>query len=136
VIETHIYIEVTTIEAGLDFYCAGLGLTLKRRFDPKWVELAGANAPIFLVGGLESVAELGKTKIPRDYRRHWTPVHLDFVVADLDDTVERLRARGASLDRPVQLRDYGRMANLADPFGNGFDVIEFSGRGYDGISRG
>jgi len=35
----------------------------------------------------------------------------------------------------VQSRDYGRIANLADPFGNGFDLIEFSGAGYDGICR-
>ena len=35
----------------------------------------------------------------------------------------------------IVLREYGRMANLADPFGNGFDLIEFSGSGYDGVSR-
>jgi hypothetical protein len=26
-------------------------------------------------------------------------------------------------------------ANMADPFGNGFDLFEFSGPGYDGVSR-
>jgi hypothetical protein len=55
-------------------------------------------------------------------------VHLDFVVADLDAKVARLTA---TLDRGIQSRDYGRMANMADPFGNGFDLIEFSGPGYD-----
>jgi predicted enzyme related to lactoylglutathione lyase len=56
-------------------------------------------------------------------------------VADLDAVVARLVALGATLDRPVQTREYGRMANLADPFGNGFDLIEFSGPGYDRVSR-
>jgi len=28
----------------------------------------------------------------------------------------------ASLDREIQIREYGRMANMADPFGNGFDL--------------
>ena len=44
-------------------------------------------------------------------------------------------ALGARLDRPIQDADYGRMANMADPFGNGFDLIEFSGSGYDAVSR-
>jgi hypothetical protein len=30
---------------------------------------------------------------------------------------------------------YGRIANMADPFGNGFDLIEFTGSGYDAVSR-
>jgi predicted enzyme related to lactoylglutathione lyase len=62
-------------------------------------------------------------------------VHLDFVVPDLETVVARLVALGAMLDRPIESREYGRMANMADPFGNGFDLIEFSGRGYDGVSR-
>ena len=62
------------------------------------------------------------------------PVHLDFIVPDLDAAVARLTALGASLDRAIQIREYGRMANMADPFGNGFDLIEFSGSGYDAIS--
>jgi len=49
--------------------------------------------------------------------------------------VARLRERGATLDREVKQRDQGRIANMADAFGNGFDLIEFSGSGYDGVSR-
>lgn len=71
----------------------------------------------------------------RDFGRHWTPVHLDFIVADIDATVAHLLAFGATLDRDMQQREYGRMANMADPFGNGFDLIEFSGPGYDRVSR-
>ena len=46
-----------------------------------------------------------------------------------------LVALGGSLDRAIADRDYGRIAYMADPFGNGFDLIEFSGTGYDGIAR-
>jgi len=35
-------------------------------------------------------------------------------------------------DRP---KEYGRIAYMADPFGNGFDLIEFSGPGYDLVRR-
>lgn len=131
----HAYIEVADLERGIAFYCDGLGLRLKRRLSANWVELEGANLPIFLLGGRAPVAELGTRRQSRDFGRHWTPIHLDFIVPDIDATVVRLTALGATLDRDMQRREYGRMANLADPFGNGFDLIEFSGPGYDLVSR-
>ena len=130
----HAYIEVADLERGIAFYCDGLGLSLKRRLRAGWVELAGANLPVFLLGNRPPVAELGRIRVRRNFARHWTPVHLDFIVADLDAAVARLSALGGSLERPVQQRDYGRLANMADPFGNGFDLIEFSGAGYDDLA--
>jgi predicted enzyme related to lactoylglutathione lyase len=62
-------------------------------------------------------------------------VHLDLIVGDLDREVGRLCVLGASLDRDIKTREYGRIANMADPFGNGFDLIAFSGSGYDAVSR-
>jgi predicted enzyme related to lactoylglutathione lyase len=134
-LEVHSYIEVTEAERGIVFYCDGLGLTVRRRLSPRWIELAGANLKIFLLADRPDVADLGTTHAKRDYSRHWTPVHLDFVVSDLDAMVARLTARGGTLDRAIKHREYGRIANMADPFGNGFDLIEFSGAGYDGVSR-
>jgi predicted enzyme related to lactoylglutathione lyase len=134
-IEVHAYIEVADLERGIAFYCDGLGLSLKRRFGRSWVELDGANLPIFLLGNRRPTAELGGIRVQRSFDRHWTPVHLDFIVPDIDAAVGRLTGLGAALDREIQQREYGRMANLADPFGNGFDLIEFSGSGYDGVSR-
>ena len=132
---THAYIEVTDLDHGIEFYCSGLGLTLKRQLSPRWVELAGANLPIFLLAERPAVAELGATNVPHDFGRHWTPVHLDFIVTNLEEMVARLCGLGASLDREIQIREYGRMANMGDPFGNGFDLIEFSGPGYDNVKR-
>ncbi|MCW5745392.1 MAG: VOC family protein [Alphaproteobacteria bacterium] len=131
----HAYIEVTTMTQGLDFYCGGMGLSLLRRYRPTWVELAGANLPVFLLSDRPPEADLGSTSAARNYRRHWTPVHLDFVVTDLDSMVARLVERGATLDRSIKAREDGRIANMADPFGNGFDLIEFSGAGYDLVAR-
>ncbi|TMJ61151.1 MAG: VOC family protein [Alphaproteobacteria bacterium] len=133
--EVHAYIDVADLERGIAFYCGGLGLSLKRRLSPSWVELDGANLPVFLLGNRSPAADLGGTQIQRDFARHWTPVHLDFIVPDLDAAVARLTGLGATLDRSVQQREYGRLANMADPFGNGFDLIEFSGLGYDAVSR-
>jgi predicted enzyme related to lactoylglutathione lyase len=131
----HAYIEVTDAGRGVAFYCDGLGLTVARRLSPTWIELAGANAPIFLLAGRPPVADLGAVKVRRSYDRHWTPVHLDFVVTDLDGVVARLIGLGGALDREIATREYGRIGFMADPFGNGFDLIEFSGAGYDGVCR-
>jgi predicted enzyme related to lactoylglutathione lyase len=132
----HAYVEVTDVARGIAFYCQGLGLTLKRRLSPTWMELDGASVPIFLLADRPAVADLGSRQVARSYERHWTPVHLDFIVSDLDAAVARLLALGGTLDRAIKLREYGRIANMADPFGNGFDLIEFSGAGYDAVSRG
>lgn len=131
----HAYIEVTTAEQGVAFYCDGLGLSVKRRLSPRWIELEGASLPIFLLAGRSAVADLGAVSAPRDYGRHWTPVHLDFVVDDIDRMTSRLVERGGTLDRDIAQREYGRIANMADPFGNGFDLIEFSGPGYANVKR-
>ena len=124
-LKVHAYVEVGELERGIAFYCDAFGLTLKRRLRPTWVELGGASVPLFLIGG---------KKAPRSYERHWTPVHLDFIVPDLDAAVARAVRCGATLDREIQAREYGRMANMADPFGNGLDLIEFAGAGYDGLN--
>src|SRR5258705_304843 len=132
-LEVHAYIDVTDAASGIRFYCEGLGLTVKRRLDSSWIELAGANLPIFLLSERPPIADLGTRMAIRNYERHWTPVHLDFIVGDLDGMVARLEALGGTLDRAVKTREYGRIANMADPFGNGFDLIEFAGSGYDAV---
>jgi predicted enzyme related to lactoylglutathione lyase len=53
------------------------------------------------------------------------------VVSDLDAAVRRAVDAGAVLDREIQSRRWGRLANLADPFGNGLCLLEMKGRGYD-----
>jgi predicted enzyme related to lactoylglutathione lyase len=136
VLEVHAYIDVADLERGIAFYCEGLGLSLKRRLSPSWVELDGANLPVFLLGNRPPTATPGGTETKRSFARHWTPVHLDFVVADVDAAVQRALAGGATLDDPVASHTWGRIAHLADPFGNGFCLLQFLGRGYDEVASG
>ena len=37
-------------------------------------------------------------------------------------------------ERPVKVAAWGKLALFADPFGHGFCLIEFLGRGYDEIA--
>jgi len=134
-IEMRACIDVSDLDRAVDFYTRALGLKVGRRFDSAWVELIGASSALDLLANPSGTESYPAASSQRDYRRHWTPVHLDFVVKDLDAAVKRAVEAGATLDREIQNRPYGRMANLADPFGHGLCLLEFRGRGYDEIAR-
>src|SRR5947209_2272571 len=105
VVEVHAHIHGAGLERGIAFFWYGLNLTLRRRLSPGWVDPAGANLAIFLLGNHKPTANLGATQIQRDFTRHWTPVHLDFIVPELDAAVARLTGLGATLDRPIRLAE-------------------------------
>jgi predicted enzyme related to lactoylglutathione lyase len=127
-------IDVDDLVRASDFYCSALGLRIGRRFGNSAVELLGASTAIYLLakgsGTLPSPDSPGR----REYIRHWTPVHLDFVVPDLASSVIQACNAGARLEGEVRTHNWGRIAVMADPFGHGFCLIEFLGRGYDEIT--
>jgi len=130
-------VDVDDLSRGIAFYERGLGLRLRRRlFGGKVAELEGAAAPIFLIEKPEGSAASAAAPTPRRYARHWTPVHLEFAVEDLGAAVERAEAAGARVERPAQRLAWGRIAVLADPFGHGFCLIQFEGRGYGEVESG
>lgn len=127
-----ICIDVDDLEAGIAFYTKALGLTIGRRSGDSWAELLGAPVPIDLLAKPPGTAAFPTgTRALRAYERHWTPVHLDVVVEDVEVAVRRAVASGAKVDRPVERQRWGRIAVLADPFGHGFCLLQFEGRGYD-----
>ena len=91
----------TTSSRESAFYVDALGLRVGRRFGESVVELLGGPAPIYLLAKKDGTLPFGGATAPRDYRRHWTPVHLDFVVADVDAAVERAVAAGAHLEGEI-----------------------------------
>ncbi len=129
-----INIDVPALAPAVAFYTEAFGLTVSRRFGDGGAELSGWPAAVYLLekpGGT-----IGAADQPRDYGRHWTPVHLDVVVEDVDDAVERALAAGAVLEQAAVTHAWGRIAILADPFGHGLCLLQFLGRGYDEISDG
>ncbi|MEQ1802458.1 MAG: VOC family protein [Gammaproteobacteria bacterium] len=127
-------IDVDDLPAAERFYCAALGLHVGRRFGDAGVELLGSDSPIYLLQKAGNTPTSGASAQRRDYGRHWTPVHLDFVVDDIDRAVERAQAAGAVLEKPASTSKWGRLALMADPFGHGFCLVQFVGRGYDEIA--
>jgi predicted enzyme related to lactoylglutathione lyase len=126
-------IDVEDLEKATRFYCAALELEIGRRFDG-WIELVGATSPIYLLPKPAGTRSSSKSEERRHYRRHWTPVHLDFVVGDLEESLARAKAAGATVESEIEAHAWGRIALLADPFGNGFCLLQFAGRGYDEIA--
>jgi predicted enzyme related to lactoylglutathione lyase len=126
-------VDVSDLAAGETFYREGLGLDAGRRFQGI-VEMLGGPTALYLLEKPAGSKASASNAMTRDYARHWTPVHLDFVTEDLDAAVARAVAAGAVLEKPARDDVWGRIALLADPFGNGFCLIQFIGRGYDEIA--
>lgn len=127
-------IDVDDLARAVAFYTAAFGLRVTRRFGDDGAELQGASAPIYLLVKPAGTAASPASGATRDYARHWTPVHLDIVVDDVDAAVQRALAAGATVEKPARTATWGRIALLADPFGHGFCLLQFLGRGYDEIA--
>jgi len=127
-------IDVPDMERGIAFYTAALGLEVGRRFDSGFVELLGRDVPLYLLckDPGTSIGPAGGDS--RRYERHWSPIHADFVVDDLEAAIARATAAGAAQEGETCDAPYGRLAMFADPFGHGFCLIEFNAEGYDSIA--
>jgi predicted enzyme related to lactoylglutathione lyase len=134
-IELLVNVDVDDLECAIDFYSRALGLKVGRRLKAFGaVEMVGASARIYLLARMAgNESSSGSTQ--RNYHRHWTPVHIDFVVDDLEAAVQRAQAAGAKLETKTETEAWGRLAVMADPFGHGFCLLQFIGRGYDEIAE-
>jgi len=121
--------ELPTAEA---FYAAAFGLRAGRRFGADALEMLGADIPLYLLR--KDAGSIGAGATARDYLRHWTPVHVDIAVDDLDEALIRAIAAGAIQEGAVREAGWGRIVQLADPWGHGWCLLQFLGRGYDEIA--
>ena len=129
-----INIDVSDLEKGIQFYSDGLGLQLRRHLGPDVAALEGASCPVFLICRAAGTRPFLGAPSTLEFQRHWTPVHLDFVVTDLEAAVRRAESSGATQERQIREPEWGRYLVMADPFGNGFCMLQFKGRGYAEIA--
>jgi predicted enzyme related to lactoylglutathione lyase len=128
-------VDVDDLERAIEFYRAALDLHLGRRlFGGSVAEMLGASSMIYLLAKPAGTLPWLQASSARDYHRHWTPVHLDFEVADIDAAVARAVAAGARLEHEPRSFEWGRLAMLSDPFGHGFCLLQFTDRGYDAVA--
>lgn len=127
-----INIDVPDLAAAEAFYAAAFGLQPGRRLGSEVLEMLGGTAPIYLLQ--KAVGSPGAGNQARDYQRHWMPIHLDVVVDELEPALERALTAGAIQEGLIREADWGRIVQLADPFGHGWCLLQFQGRGYDEIT--
>ena len=129
-----INVDVPELASGIEFYTKAIGLNHTRTIDSDVAELEGVSSTIYLLqkntGSLTSQNAL----TVRNYVRHWTPVHLDFVVNNLNDAKEKALKAGATCETEIVEWMGSKCITFSDPFGHGFCLIEFSGNTYQGTA--
>jgi predicted enzyme related to lactoylglutathione lyase len=128
-------LDVDDLEKAVDFYSSVFALKIGRRFGTSGVEMLGSSAPIYLLVKAPGTSASYTASQCRSYERHWTPIHLDFVVDEIESAVQKAILAGAQLEQPVAIHKWGKLALMADPFGHGFCFVQFLGRGYDEIAE-
>ncbi len=130
-----INIDVPELEPAIAFYTRAFGLKLGRRFGPDFAELNGAQAPIYLLVKTAHTAATPSQESKRSYDRHWTPIHLDFVVPDIGVALAHALEAGAKQESAITEHAYGKLVLLSDPYGHGVCLLQFNARGYDAIAK-
>ncbi|MEO1328278.1 MAG: VOC family protein [Pseudomonadota bacterium] len=116
-------IDVPDLEAGLAFFAAAFGFAEKARPAPGYCVLARDGAEIALMEKADGSSPAPGSEDVRRYGRHWTPVHLDFHVADFEAALARAISAGAVCERKFEGGAHPPVACCSDPFGHGFCLI-------------
>ncbi len=128
--EMVVNIDVPELTSAIDFYSSALGLKLSRIIDDDVAELKGASSVIYLLAKSTGTAATGSASEARRYSRHWTPVHIDFVVDEIRKAADRALLAGAIQESDCIDWRGSKCITFSDPFGHGFCLIEFAGKTY------
>lgn len=120
-----INIDVPDLAPAIEFYTRALGLQHTRTLDTDTAELSGASATIYLLQKPRGTQAVKDPPVSRAYSRHWTPVHFDLVVPDVDAAAARALAAGAQQETGHIDWRGSRCVSFGDPFGHGFCFIQF-----------
>ena len=123
-------IDVPALAPAIEFYESAVGAKVVRLLDDDVAELTYGSALLCLLSKPVGTATTPTGQV-RERGRHWTPVHIDFVVDDIDTAVERALAAGAKRESECVEWRGSRCVTFSDPFGHGFCLIEFAGDGYE-----
>ena len=93
-----INVDVPDLAASIASYTDAFGLTVTRRFGADGAELDGWPVRLYLLQKPEG--SVGAAVSLRRYDRHWTPVHLDVVVEDVEAALARPRPVSDRVSRP------------------------------------
>ena len=121
-VKISVSIDVSNLKKAETFYVEALGCKKVRDQGSNMVVLSVENSDIYLQEKEPGTKPLISSSVVRDYGRHWTPIHLDFICDNVDELVLKILKYGG-LHEGGDSGDWGSIAYCADPFGNGFCVI-------------
>jgi len=124
VISLSVSVDVPSLEEGLRFYGEAFGFDKASEPFPGVAVLRAGNAELLLLVKGPGSAPSPHTAEKRHYDRHWTPVHIDFHVDNLKESLTRALAAGAKQERLFETPGRPAVAFCSDPFGHGFCLIE------------
>ena len=118
---------VPDYQSGIDFYCTALGFDLRDDTDlgdgKRWVVVAPAGADTAFVlakaDGPDQIAAIGN----QGGGRVWLFLQTDDFARDH----QKMLKNGITFEESPRHEPYGTVAVWRDPFGNRWDLIEFSG---------
>ena len=113
-----ICIDVSHLEQATNFYTQVFDCSVIESHDTH-NKIQFKEIEFYLAERKEGSIAIPNTSIERSYKRHWTPVHLDFKITDSEKTVKKIIKLGGSHEG-TKTGDWGRFDFCSDPFGNGF----------------
>lgn len=85
--------------------------------------LSAGNIEIYLLKRETGTNPSPDPSTARSFERHWTPVHLDFGVEDVNESAALVIEHGGQVEGG-ESGDWGAIAFCVDPFGHGFCLIK------------
>ncbi|MEM7179279.1 MAG: VOC family protein [Spirochaetota bacterium] len=119
-----ICIDVPDQDKAVAFYTQALDCEFIKR-SKEHSELSANGTTIYLGEKPSGSNPLLQGEAVRDYQRHWTPIHLDFIVTNLEECVAKVLEHGG-VKEGEKSGDWGAIAFCSDPFGNGFCVMQYA----------
>ena len=119
-----ISVDVPSLADGVRFYTLAFGFEMRNAPVPGVVVLRAGNTKLCLLEKKAGTRPSPHTTQTRTYDRHWTPVHLDIHVDDLDAALARALEAGAKKEQVFRNPEHGSAAFCSDPFGHGFCLIQ------------
>jgi predicted enzyme related to lactoylglutathione lyase len=116
-----ICIDVADLDKAGAFYCQALQCTEVGR-NPRNVRVAAGGTELYLMLRPEGSMPFPAATEGRSFARHWTPVHLDFHVEDVERSTSEIVRLGGTVEGQ-ESGDWGSLTRCADPFGNGFCLV-------------
>ena len=121
-VKLSVSIDVSDLKQAEDFYIEALGCK-KLRDQGGMSVISVENCDIYLQEKKAGSKAVPTEAIERNYSRHWTPVHIDFLAENINEIVERVLKLGGRHEGGDS-GEWGSIAYCSDPFGNGFCIIK------------